>query len=107
MSENLKCDHTPNLVARHEAALATLTVTLNDFIARSTEDRRECAIRYSADRIESREFRTLVLVRLETVENFISGLKPDHKMLMLLALGIVTGALSLIWRMIWHHIGKT
>jgi hypothetical protein len=98
------CLHDPALVNRHEAMLATLTQTLNDFIKRSTEDRFECASRYERDREEALSWRNEMRSRMEIMDKFIEGLKPDHKMLMILAMGIIVGSLTLVWRMIWTNI---
>ena len=84
--------------------LPSLKQQMADFIEQTKEDREFCKQRYERDRQESQEFRQEVRARLEVVENFISGLKPDHKLLMLLATGIIVGALSLVWRLVWTNI---
>ena len=108
MTEHMRstdpCVHDATLVNRHEASLATLTQTMNDFIARSTEDRRACERRYADDRQESREFRQDVKDQLKTLNDFMFGLKPDNKMLMTLAYAIVAASLALIWKMLWTKI---
>lgn len=97
----------PQMVARHEAALAKMMQTMTDFIERSIEDRKACADRYQQDRAELIAWRNEMRTRMEVLEKFIEGLRPDHKMLMLMAMSIIIGSLSLVWRLIWRHIGTT
>ena len=102
-----ECMHSPELISRHEEVLTKLTTTMTDFIARSIDDRHECQARYERDRVESLQFRADVRIRMEAMEKFIEGLKPDHKILMVLAMGIILGALSLVWKLLWGHIAIT
>ena len=111
MSNHDPCDHNPELIRKHEAALATLATTIKDFMDRYDVDREACAERYSNDRGEAREFRERVLVKFDRVEDsirnldaFVQELRPNYKRILTFAGIIVFGSMGIIWKMIWDHV---
>jgi hypothetical protein len=107
------CIHDENLIRNHEAALATITTSLKDFMGRYETDKRECAERYRGDREESREWRSLINKRFDKVEDslstfstFMQELKPNYKRAMALWGVIVLGALAIVWQMVWNHVTR-
>lgn len=95
----------------HDVTVTTLKLTLDNFMARYGDDRKECAERYRQEYEEKNAWRSSIDKRFEKIDSqltdistFLNQLRPKDKWMTSIVGLTFLGAMGIIWKIIWDHV---
>lgn len=97
--------------SNHDVSVATVKLTLENFMSRYDNDRKECADRYRQEYDEKNAWRSSIDRRFEKIDSqlteittFLNQLRPKDKWLTSIVALTFLGAMGIIWKIIWDHV---